>query len=161
MPTKGKESASLLDDVKPNTRASTSTIKESKLDKLMLMMEGMRSNIISINGRLNTIECRLDGLENASAQPLAPAPAIAPIATSTIKPSFTTVKSMPFRADEVDYFNPNLDETQGEGDIVTISKDLWFRDVFLFTDRLKDVANTKADAIRSNWTSYLRGTALS
>jgi hypothetical protein len=29
-------------------------------------------------------------------------------------------------------------------------KDLWFRDMFLFTDRLKDIAATK-EAVRINW----------
>jgi hypothetical protein len=44
--------------------------------------------------------------------------------------------------------------------MVTIGKDLWFRDVFLFIDRLKDIAITKADAVRTNWTACLRGTTL-
>jgi hypothetical protein len=153
MPAKGKESTSLSDDVKPNTRVSTSTIEESKLDKLMLMMEGMRSDIISINGRLNTIKRRLDSLEDASSQAPAPTPTPTPIVTPTIKPS-ASFKSIPFRADEVGYF-------ADEGDIVTISKDLWFRDVFLFTDRLKDIVTTKVDVVRANWTACLRGTTLS
>ena len=42
--------------------------------------------------------------------------------------------------------------------IVTIGKDLWFRDVFLFTDRLKDIAITKD--VRTNWTACFRGIAL-
>jgi hypothetical protein len=44
--------------------------------------------------------------------------------------------------------------------MVIIGKDLWFRDVFLFSDRLKDVAIARSGAVRSNWTSCLRGTAL-
>jgi hypothetical protein len=53
-------------NVKPNTRALTSTIKEFKLNKLMLIIEGICSNIININSRLNIIKYKLDGLENAS-----------------------------------------------------------------------------------------------
>ena len=54
MPTKGKESASSSDDVKPNTRASTSTTEESKLDKLMLMVRACalrppRDNVLLCN----------------------------------------------------------------------------------------------------------------
>jgi hypothetical protein len=86
----------------------------------------------------------------------APAPAIVPAVTPAIEP-FTTIKSIPFRADEVGYFDPDLD---AEGYIVTVGKDLWFRDVFLFRDRLKDVAVTKADVVRTNWTACLRGTTL-
>jgi hypothetical protein len=32
--------------------------------------------------------------------------------------------------------------------------------MFLFTDRLKDIATTKADAVQANWTACLRGTTL-
>jgi hypothetical protein len=55
----------------------------------------------------------------------------------------------------VGYFEPDLDS---DGDMVTVGKDLWFRDVFLFTDRLKDIAITKD--VRTNRTAFLRGTAL-
>jgi hypothetical protein len=82
------------------------------------------------------------------------APAIAP----AVEPS-TTFMSIPFQADEVSFFDPGLDESY-EGDMLTIGKDLWFRDVFLFSDRLNDIAIAKADAVRSNWTSCLRGAAI-
>jgi hypothetical protein len=54
-------------------------------------------------------------------------------------------------------FDPDLDESH-EGYIVTIGKDLWFRDVFLFTGRLKDIGITKD--VRTNWTACFRGIAL-
>ena len=44
---------------------------------------------------------------------------------------------IPFRADEAGSFDPDLDESHGDRDMVTIGKDLWFRDVFLFTGGLK------------------------
>jgi hypothetical protein len=40
----------------------------------------------------------------------------------------------------VGYFDPDLD---ADDDMVTIGKDLWFRDVFLSTERLKDITITK------------------
>jgi hypothetical protein len=49
----------------------------------------------------------------------------------------------------VGYFDPDLD-ANAKGDMVIIRKDLWFRDVFLFTDRLKDVVVIKVDVVRSN-----------
>jgi hypothetical protein len=75
-----------------------------------------------------------------------------------IEPS-TTFMSIPFRVDEVCFFDPGLDESY-EGDMLTIGKDLWFRDVFLFSDRLDDIAIAKANAVRSNWKSCLRGAAI-
>jgi hypothetical protein len=82
-------------------------------------------------------------------------PAITPAVTPAIEPSVTTIRSITFRADEVGYFDPDLDSDR---DMVTIGKDLWFRDVFLFTNRLKDTAITKD--VRTNRTACLRGTAL-
>jgi hypothetical protein len=73
--------------------------------------------------RFDTIERRLDSLENASTQAPAPTPVIIPIIVPIIEPSFTTVKLMLFRADEVGYFNPDLDANT-KGDIVIIRKDL-------------------------------------
>jgi hypothetical protein len=60
---------------------------------------------------------------------------------------------IPFRADEVGYFDPDLDESHGDRDMVTIGKGLWFRDVFLFTDGLKDVLIRKEESVQINLTS--------
>jgi hypothetical protein len=113
--------------------------------------------INNTNSRLQALELEFveSRRENTSIQAPAPAPAPAPIIVPTIVPVVTptfepsaSFKSIPFRADEVGYFDPDLD-ADAEGDMVTIGKDLWFRDVFLFTDRLKDIAVTK-EAVRSN-----------
>jgi hypothetical protein len=117
----------------------------------MLMMKAEFAIVrAEFTSRFDTIERRLDSLENASVQPPAPAPApaIVPTIIPTIEPSFTTVKLILFRADEVGYFDPDLDAD--EGDMVTIGKDLWFRDVFLFTDRLKDIVTIKVDVVQAN-----------
>jgi hypothetical protein len=66
MSTKAKATSTSNNNIKPNTRALTSIIKESKLNKLILIIEDMRSNIININNRLNTIKYRLNSLKNAS-----------------------------------------------------------------------------------------------
>jgi hypothetical protein len=162
MPVKGKAASTSDDDVKHNTRASTSASAEEPVPGLQawltsIAIPSLQATIqASLDSRFQALESEIAELKAAQViQPPAPAPAVTP----AIEPPFT--KSIPFRADEVGYFDPDLDETQGEGDMVTIGKDLWFRDVFLFTDRLKDVAVTKADAVRGNWTSCLRGTALS
>jgi hypothetical protein len=176
MPTKAKAASTSNDDVKPTTRASTSSMEDSRFDQIMSTINQMTSRFEAVEARLDTIEHRLGSLENASIQALALAPALAPalalaptpaptppapapIVTPIINPS-TSFKSTPFRADKVGYFDPDLD-TNTKGDMVIISKDLWFRDVFLFTDRLKDIVTTKADVVRANWIACLRGTTLS
>jgi hypothetical protein len=61
-------------------------------------------------------------------------------------------KSIPFRADEVGHLGSDLDEPNHTGMEIwsQFGKDLWFRDMFLFTARLKDIAVTK-EAVRINW----------
>jgi hypothetical protein len=113
--------------------------------------------INNTNSRLQALELefiesrRENTLIQALALAPAPAPVIIPIIIPIVTPVFepsTSFKSIPFRADKVGYFDPDLD-TDAKGDIVTIGKDLWFRDVFLFTDRLKDIVVIK-EAVRSN-----------
>jgi hypothetical protein len=115
----------------------------------------------SLDSRFQALESEIAELKAQAAQAAqatqapAPAPALAPAIVPTIIPVITTpaikpsasFKSIPFRADEVGYFDPDLD---AEGDMVTVGKDIWFKDVFLFTDRLKDVAVTKGDVVRTN-----------
>jgi hypothetical protein len=110
----------------------------------------------SLDSRFQALESEIAELKAQAAQATqAPAPALAPAIVPTIVPVITTpaiepsasFKSIPFRADEVGYFDPDLD---AEGDMVTVGKDIWFKDVFLFTDRLKDVAVTKGDVVRTN-----------
>jgi len=43
-----------------------------------------------------------------------------------------------WRDSEAGYVYPDLDISEGEGDAVTVSNDLIFRDVHLFIDKLKD-----------------------
>jgi hypothetical protein len=155
MPAKAKAaSTSSLDDVKPS--ASTPSNNDALLQIL--------ARLDRIDSRFNALEAEVVQLRAAQViQPPAPAPAIVPAIVPAVTPAFepsASFKSIPFRADEVGYFDPDLD-ANAEGDMVTVGKDLWFRDVFLFTDRLKDIATTKADVVRANWTACLRGTALS
>jgi hypothetical protein len=78
--------------------------------------------INQLTSRFDTLEAEFAELKAAQVtQPPAPAPAPAPAITPIIEPS-ASFKSTPFRADEVGYFDPDLDAD--EGDMVTIGKDL-------------------------------------
>jgi hypothetical protein len=65
-------------------------------------------------------------VSQAPAPAVSQAPAIAP-AINTEGTFPANIKSIPFRADEIGYFDPDLDESH-EGVIATIGKDLWFRE---------------------------------
>lgn len=59
------------------------------------------------------------------------------------------------------YFDPHLDKSYGEGEIVTVGKDIYYRNVILFIERLNDVTNVKgATMIKANLNTALRGIAL-
>jgi hypothetical protein len=119
MPTKAKATSTSNDDVKVNTRASTSASIEEPI------MRQIMAAINQLTSRFNTLEAEFAELKAAQVtQPPAPALALAlaPAITPIIEPS-TSLKSTPFRADEVGYFDPDLD-ADAEGDMVTIGKDL-------------------------------------
>jgi hypothetical protein len=141
--------ASSLDNIKPNTRAPTSTSEEEPTNSQLMAM--MRAEFAKMRAELAEQKQQIAELQAAR---------ITPAITPAIDPSPTTFPSIRFRADIVCYFDPDLD-TDGDRDMVTIRKDLCIRDVFLFTNRLKDIYLTKADPFQSNWPSCLRGTALS
>lgn len=62
---------------------------------------------------------------------------------------------------DLGYFDPHLDKSYGEREIVTVGKDLYFRSVILFIERIKDIAAVKGDAlVRTNLNTSLRDTAL-
>ena len=62
---------------------------------------------------------------------------------------------------DLGYFDPLLDKVYREGDIVTAGKDLYYRDVILYCERIKDLTTIKGTAvIRTNLNTCLRGSAL-
>ena len=73
----------------------------------------------------------------------------------------TVTPSDRWNATDLGYFDPHLDKSYGEGEIVTVGKDLYFRSVILFIERIKDIAAVKGDAlVRTNLNTSLRGAAL-
>ena len=66
-----------------------------------------------------------------------------------------------WRPGDIGYFDPDLDPAQGEGDCVTVGTNVYWRNVFLFTDQVKDNAQgLRAIVVRQNLATCLRGTAL-
>ena len=54
-----------------------------------------------------------------------------------------------------------LDKSYGEGEVVTVGKDVYYRSVILFVERIKDLASVKGTTlVRSNVNTCLRGAAL-
>ena len=73
----------------------------------------------------------------------------------------TSTSSDRWNPSDLGYFDPHLDKSYGEGEIVTVGKDTYFRNVILFTERLRDVAAVKGSlAVKTNLNTALRGTAL-
>ena len=66
-----------------------------------------------------------------------------------------------WNAADLGFFDPHLDKSYGDGDIVTVGKDIYYRSVILFVERIKDLVSTKgATLVRANLNTALRGAAL-
>ena len=66
-----------------------------------------------------------------------------------------------WNAAELGYFDPHLDKSYGEGEIVTVGKDVYYRSVILFVERIHDLAAVKGEAVvRTNVNTCFRGSAL-
>ena len=62
---------------------------------------------------------------------------------------------------DLGYFDPHLEKSYSEGEIVTVGKDLYFRSIILFVERVRDLATIKGDAlVRTNLNTSLRGAIL-
>ncbi len=59
------------------------------------------------------------------------------------------------------YFDPHLDRAHGEGEIVLVGKDVYYRNVVLFVQRLQSLETFKGAAlVKANVATSLRGSAL-
>ena len=73
----------------------------------------------------------------------------------------TPAPSTHWRADEIGLFDPHLDKSHGDGEIVTVGKDVYYRSVMLFIERIRDMATIKgAQLVRINLNTCLRGASL-
>ena len=66
-----------------------------------------------------------------------------------------------WRPEELGFFDPHLPSSYGTGPMVRDGKDLYYRNVHLFCERIHDLAITKGEElVRANLNTCLRGTAL-
>ena len=65
-----------------------------------------------------------------------------------------------WHSSDIGYFDPLLDKAYGEGELLTVGKDTYYRNVHLFVERIKDIAMIKGSAlVRNNVNTTLRGSA--
>ena len=65
-----------------------------------------------------------------------------------------------FNAREIGFFDPHLDKAYGPGDVVTVGNEIYYRDVTLFIERIRDYAAIKgASVVRTNLSTCLKGDA--
>ena len=58
------------------------------------------------------------------------------------------------------YFDPKHQQEQGTGPVINVGKHVFYRDVYIFVDRLKDLAATRPTNVKRVITACLRGLAL-
>jgi hypothetical protein len=126
-----------------------------------------------INGKLFSLQAevssdildRINGVKSTmppdpgGPPPPSSSPRVSPVPFDNIDPLRQNDKTTSyFRADDVGYFDPHM---VGDGDMFTQGKEVWFKDVYLFTERVRDVAQIKGeDVLKTNIPACLRGTAL-
>ena len=63
--------------------------------------------------------------------------------------------------EDIGFFDPNLSISYGEGEVVLIEKELYYRNIILFIKKIKDLAIIKRyELVRANLNTYLRKTIL-
>lgn len=61
---------------------------------------------------------------------------------------------------DLDYFDPHLDKSYSEDNIIVINKETWIRSVYLFVTQIKDLVLLKGgQTIQNNLNTALRGAA--
>ena len=62
---------------------------------------------------------------------------------------------------DLGYFDPHLDRAHGEGEVVSVGKDVYYRNVVLFVQRLQSLVTFKGAAlVKANVATSLRGSVL-
>lgn len=62
---------------------------------------------------------------------------------------------------ELGYFNPHLNKAHGEGEVVLVGKDVYYRNVVLFVQRLQSLVTFCSPAlVNANIVTSLRDSAL-
>ena len=117
------------------------------------------------------VDARLEqrlGNYSTNRQENSPFPTIQNLSLQPPQPSEQSFPVLPgpqLRAEEVGYFDPEYQQEQGSngsnGPVVNAGKHVFYKDVYFFTNRLKDLAVQRGEAdTRAVVSSCLRGTAL-
>lgn len=83
-------------------------------------------------------------------------------ALSNLPDTSQHTNTVKLRAEEVGYFDPEYQQEQGSsGPVVNAGKHVFYKDVYVFTDRLKDLAAQRGESdIKSVMTACFRGSVL-
>ena len=91
-----------------------------------------------------------------------PLPSIEISQASPPKDSPSHTNSAQLRAEEVGYFDPEYQQEQGTMNrpVVNAGKHVFYKNIYVFTDRLKDLTVQRRDEVKKVITSCFRGSAL-
>ncbi|KAM0801511.1 hypothetical protein BDR22DRAFT_888412 [Usnea florida] len=162
--------------------------RESSSSLTSWMMATMSANDAMLQQRMDTIDAKLDRLtqmmerhfgtnppENSQSPSIQSPPPHDPPQQSENQPpqqhaplqppvhSFPAPPSPQLRAEEVGYFDPEYQQEHGSlnGPVVNAGEYVFYKDVYIFTDRLKDLAVQRGEAdIKAVIALCLRGSAL-
>lgn len=132
----------VLDPVRPTPRVEISTMSQPNQNAGQTRSHGMSDDLLRDITQILATAFQTDPVRQALVAGTLPASAS---------------QGPRLRAEDIGYFDPT---TEGEGTVIIQGKLDFYKDVYAFTDRLKDMeAGHGADAVRSLLPSCLRGSA--
>ena len=138
----------------PPLRSHTSTLTKTMAEPFTDVQERMMDAMVA----------RITAALQQNNPPTPPTPPTLAVPTPQEVPTPTNTpvqKDTKWRPEELGFFDPLLDKSYGTGDTAMVGKDLYYRNVFLFIERIEDLARIKGDElIAANINTCLRGTAL-
>ena len=157
----------------PNPQSMVPGLSQATINDLMTAFGGMmRQEMQRFEQRLERIEQFLGPAlyQNPTSSPNPTPPLnLTPLPTIETSPPHQnpspvtiTTSRQALRAEEVGYFDPEYQSEQGmQGSVVNAGKHVFYKDVYFFTDRLKDLAVQHGETdVKSVMTACLRGSAL-
>ena len=138
---------------------SSHTSQQGNTPSSLPMLPGFSEE--QVNSIINLFQNMLQTtLQQFFPQNSTPLPSSEPSEPSFSKSSPSHTNPVPLRAEEVGYFDPEYQQEQrmSNGPVINASKYVYYRDVYIFVDRLKDLA-TQHD-IKHIISTCFRGSAL-
>ncbi len=161
-PDKFPEAVARFEEVVANSRTMDSSLQQSIANAVT---SAVATAVVSIQTKHNSEMLSLREMIEKSlllrASPSATPPPDLDATPKSHPVNDTLPKTERWNQANLGYFDPHLDRAHGEGEIVSVGKDVYYRNVVLFVQHLQSLVTFRGAAlIKANIATSLRGSAL-